>query len=99
MSSVLSDALFAIAALTIALAQVMILRSTRRGMQQGPRGAAPALEWVYAILPALALIVVLAWTWRTMHPNIERVESRASAASAASAPSAASAASAARTLS
>jgi hypothetical protein len=82
MSTPISDALFALfalAALAMAIAQLMILRSTRRGMQHGPRGASSALEWTYAILPALALIVVLAWTWRTMRENVRHFEVRPSA--------------------
>ncbi|MFI5244000.1 MAG: hypothetical protein ACHQQR_02160 [Gemmatimonadales bacterium] len=78
MSTPLSDALFTLAALAIGIAQLMILRSTRRGMQHGPRGASSALEWSYAILPALALIVVLAWTWRTMRENVVHFEVRPS---------------------
>jgi hypothetical protein len=76
MSTSLSDVLFTLAALAIAVAQLMILRSTRRGMRRGPRGASSALEWSYAILPALALAAVLAWTWRTMHENVVRFEPR-----------------------
>jgi hypothetical protein len=78
MSTPLSDALFALAALAIVIAQLMILRSTHRGMQHGPRGASSALEWSYAILPALALIVVLAWTWGTMRENVVHFEVRPS---------------------
>lgn len=76
MSTPLSDTLFTLAALAIAIAQLMILRSTRRGMRHGPRGAASALEWAYAILPALGLIVVLAWTWRTMRETVVHLEVR-----------------------
>jgi len=61
--------MFAVAATAIVVAQYFILRSTRRGMAFGGRRAAPLLEWMYAIVPALALVVVLAWTWRTMHPT------------------------------
>jgi hypothetical protein len=68
MSTALTDALFAAAATAIVVAQLFILRSTRRGMALGGRRGAPVLEWLYAIVPALALLAVLAWTWRTMHP-------------------------------
>jgi heme/copper-type cytochrome/quinol oxidase subunit 2 len=76
MSTPLSVALFTLAALAIVIAQVMILRSTRRGMRHGPRGASSVLEWTYAVLPALALIVMLAWTWRTMRENVVHFELR-----------------------
>jgi hypothetical protein len=78
MSTPLSDALFTLAALAIGIAQLMILRSTRRGMRHGPHGASSALEWSYAVLPALALVVVLAWTWRTMRENVVHFEVRPS---------------------
>lgn len=74
MSTPLSDALFVVAALTIAIAQVMVFRSTRRGMQQGTRGAGSTLEWTYAILPAVGLAVLLAWTWHVMHANVVHLE-------------------------
>lgn len=79
MSTPLSDALFTLAALAIAIAQVMILRSTRRGMRNGPHGSSSALEWSYAILPAVVLVVLLAWTWRTMRENVVHFEVRPSA--------------------
>jgi hypothetical protein len=74
MSSAPTDVLFAAAALAIAIAQVLILRSTRRGMAHGARRAAARLEWLYAVVPVLALVVVLAWTWRTMHPGGGRAD-------------------------
>jgi hypothetical protein len=79
MSTPLSDALFTLAALAIVIAQAMILRSTRRGMRHGPHGSSSALEWTYAILPAVALVVLLAWTWRTMRENVVHLEVRPAA--------------------
>lgn len=73
MATPLSDLLFWFAALAIVIAQLMILRSTRRGMRHRPRGSVWALEWSYALLPALALVVVLVFTWRTMHPSVIRL--------------------------
>ena len=32
------------------------------------------LEWSYAVVPAVALVLVLAWTWRTMHDGTVRFE-------------------------
>jgi heme/copper-type cytochrome/quinol oxidase subunit 2 len=84
MSTPLSDTLFTLAALAIVIAQVMILRSTRRGMRHGPRGASSALEWTYAVLPALVLIVMLAWTWRTMRENVVHFEVRPTSSGPAS---------------
>ncbi|HLA91630.1 MAG TPA: hypothetical protein VJL28_14470 [Gemmatimonadaceae bacterium] len=79
MATPLADLLFWLATVGIAIAQLMILRSTRRGMGQRPRGAAWALEWSYALIPALALVAVLALTWRTMHPSVIRFEAPPSA--------------------
>lgn len=33
-----------------------------------------ALEWSYAIVPALALVALLAFSWRAMHPSSLRVQ-------------------------
>ena len=74
MSTPLSDALFVLAALAITIAQVMVFRSTRRGMRHDPRGAGSTLEWTYAVLPAVGLVVLLAWTWHVMHANVVHVE-------------------------
>lgn len=70
MTSEISTELFVTASAAIVIAQVMILRSTRRGMRHGPRDTTSLLEWTYAVLPAVALVVVLAWTWRTMQPSV-----------------------------
>lgn len=40
-----------------------------------PRGA--ALEWTYAIVPAIALALLLLFAWRAMHPDAVRVEGTA----------------------
>ena len=60
--------LFWSAAVAVVVAQVMILRSTARVL----RAAAPtrpALEWAFAVGPALVLALVLALSWRaTMRP-------------------------------
>jgi hypothetical protein len=67
MATTLSEALFWLAVAAIAIAQFLILRSTRRGMRRGPAGSGSLLEWGYAVLPGIALALTLAWTWRTMH--------------------------------
>ena len=78
MATQLADILFAIIALAIAVAQAFILRSTARGMRHGSAGVVartghPALEWTYAIVPALALALLLMASWRAMHPETVRV--------------------------
>ena len=66
--------LFWSAALAVVVAQVMILRSTARVL----RAAAPtrpALEWGFAVGPAVVLVLVLVLSWRaTMRPPTVRVE-------------------------
>lgn len=62
-------ALFWTAVVTVVGAQVMILRSTTRVLR-AVAPARPALEWAFAILPALVLVLVLALSWRaTMRPR------------------------------
>ena len=75
MATSLADALFWVAAAAIVVAQALILRSTRRGMRQGPTGAGSALEWAFAVGPAVAIVAVLLWTRQAMHP--EQVHLRA----------------------
>lgn len=74
MATSLADALFAVIALAIAVAQAFILTSTARGMRHvtGPRHA--VREWVYAIVPAAGLVVLLAFVWLAMHPAALHVE-------------------------
>lgn len=67
MPTPLADFLFWAATCIIAVAQVLILRSTRRGMRAGPPGSGSLLEWTFAVLPALCLAALLFWTWHTMH--------------------------------
>lgn len=68
MATPLADALFWIAAFAILVAQGAILRSTARAMR-GTAVRSPVLEWCFAVGPAIALVVLLALTWRTMHPE------------------------------
>lgn len=56
----------------VAVGQMMILRSTVRALRATPpdrRGT----EWAYAIVPALALVLVLGATWRATHTREIRV--------------------------
>ena len=84
MASSLANFVFWIAAVTIVCAQFLILRSTRRGMRLGPPGSGSFLEWSYAVLPVIAVAVLLVFTWRTMHPDTFRVDAIAPGMGAAS---------------
>jgi heme/copper-type cytochrome/quinol oxidase subunit 2 len=82
MPSVLADAVFWIAVAACAVAQVAILRSVLAaraperagfpGLPGGPTPAVPAgsraVETFWAVLPAVGLVVLLALTWRALHP-------------------------------
>lgn len=75
-----TSTLFWIATALVVIGQLMILRSTVRAM----RGAASArarrgIEWSYAIVPVVALALVLVATWRAA----ERHSARAAAVSEA----------------
>ena len=77
-------AIFWLAVALVAVSQVMILRSTVRAMraaasEQARRG----IEWAYAIVPAVALVVVLVATWQATHDHAMHAdfESRANQAS------------------
>jgi len=68
MSAMLIAALFWTAVVAVVVAQAMILRSTARVLR-AEVPARPALEWGFAIVPALVLVLVLALSWRaTMRP-------------------------------
>jgi hypothetical protein len=68
MATPLADTLFWIAALAILVAQAVILRSTKRGMDVAGPVRSPLLEWIFALGPALGLIVLLYFTRLAMHP-------------------------------
>ncbi|PHX96875.1 MAG: hypothetical protein CK531_05795 [Gemmatimonadetes bacterium] len=83
MATPLAEILFITIAAVIAVSQWLILRSTARGMQHKAaqsadgvqRGSAGrALEWTYAIVPAIALVFLLGYAWRAMHPTAVEVE-------------------------
>ena len=67
MPTPIAEFIFWAAAAVVVVAQLLILRSTRRGMRLGPPGSASALEWAFAIVPAICLLGLLVWTWHTMH--------------------------------
>ena len=78
MATKFADILFIAIAVAIVVAQLFILRSTARGMRFAGAAtrlpARPALEWAYAIVPALALAALLLFSWRAMHPEVVHVE-------------------------
>ena len=80
MATAFSDVIFVACAIAIAVSQWFILRSTGRGMRYAdahPDGAGQnraALEWLYAIVPALALVAMLGFSWRAMHPGTVRAK-------------------------
>ncbi len=59
------------AVVATAVAHAYILRSTIRAIKAAPAGspARGAWEWVWAILPVLAVAGLLAATWFAMHPT------------------------------
>jgi hypothetical protein len=66
-SPILADAIFWVAVAACLVAQVAILRSvvvTRAGST-----ARRAAEIAWAVAPAVALALVFAATWRTLHPG------------------------------
>ena len=73
MTNALADTIFWIAVASCTIAQVAILRSifnpAPRGAPAALAGARPVrrgLEVLWAVLPAVGLALVLAWTWREM---------------------------------
>ena len=84
MATSISDLIFWTCAAAILVAQIMILRSTRRGMLNGPASARTPVEWAFAVGPAVAVILLLLATWRTMHPASILLHSAPVASGAAS---------------
>lgn len=77
MATSLADLLFYACAGAIVVAQLLILVSTARGIREARSrgvGASIPLEWAYAVVPALALLALIAWTWLAMHPHAVHVE-------------------------
>ena len=71
MATPFGDTLFWLAATAIALSQLMILRSTWRAQRTAAaagRASHRVSEWLYALLPAVALVALLVFTWQAMHP-------------------------------
>jgi hypothetical protein len=73
--------LFWLAISLVVSSQVMILRSTVRAMRAAESAQARrGIEWAYAIVPAVALLLALAATWQasTAHRTRLDLEARAS---------------------
>ena len=61
--------------LLVVVSQVLILRSTVRAMRSSPSARARrGIEWAYAIVPAVALVVVLVFTWQAARDHRVRTE-------------------------
>jgi heme/copper-type cytochrome/quinol oxidase subunit 2 len=75
MAAPYSDILFLAAVVAIAIAQIFIFRSTARGIRTAVGRGRVGLEWMWAILPAVSLVILFVWTWRTMHPAIPELPS------------------------
>lgn len=86
MNTAVLDALFWIALAACAVAQYFILRAVFAPEAPAPVGS-PAeagraagrlrrpsrpLEIAWAVLPAVGLIVLLAWAWQMQHPSYDR---------------------------
>ena len=76
MPPALSEAIFWVAVACCVVAELFILRSAfapRAARARGAEGTLPRVrrpvEVLWAILPAVALALVLAATWRTLHPG------------------------------
>jgi heme/copper-type cytochrome/quinol oxidase subunit 2 len=74
MSFRLADAIFWVAVACCSIAQLAILRSViispiRANRETPPTPARRAAEVAWAVLPGVALAVVLVFTWRTMHAS------------------------------
>ncbi len=71
MAGPLALAFFWVAVVLVAVSHLFILRSTVRAMHAASAGssARSAWEWVWAILPALCLGLLLWATWQAMHPT------------------------------
>ena len=73
MPSFAADAVFWVAVACCVVAELFILRSTL--LARGPQSGKPlpsrrrAAEVAWAVLPAVALALVLAATWRAIHPT------------------------------
>lgn len=64
----------------VALSQVMILRSTVRAMRAAESDQARrGIEWAYAVVPVIVLLLVLVATWQVSREHSLRLGLEASA--------------------
>jgi hypothetical protein len=63
-----ADAIFWVAVACCLAAQAAILRSVLAGGRGTPPSPRRAAEVAWAVVPALVLALVLAATWRALHP-------------------------------
>jgi heme/copper-type cytochrome/quinol oxidase subunit 2 len=69
--TLVSDAIFWLAAACCALSQAAIIRSALRARAERPDGSASPsrpIEVAWTVVPALMLALVLVLTWRALHP-------------------------------
>jgi heme/copper-type cytochrome/quinol oxidase subunit 2 len=72
MAGPLATILFIVAAIAIVVAHALIIRSTLRTLSAAGAvntSRSRVREFVWAVVPAVVLIALLVWTWRTMHPD------------------------------
>jgi hypothetical protein len=76
MSPIVAQIVFWTAAACCFLAQVALVQSAVRSPMAGSRDTAAVVmprrssEIAWSIVPAIALALVLAFTWRAMHPTV-----------------------------
>jgi heme/copper-type cytochrome/quinol oxidase subunit 2 len=76
----LLHALFWLAIALVVVSQVMVLRSTVRAMRAASSAQARrGVEWAYAVVPAIALMVALAATWDAARQHTTRLDMEAKA--------------------
>ena len=64
----------------VVVSQILILRSTVRAMRAASSARARrGIEWAYAIVPAVALVVVLVFTWQAAREHRVHTEMEARA--------------------
>lgn len=67
--------LFWLAIALVLVSQLMILRSTIRAMRAAASDRARrGIEWAYAVVPAVALVVALAATWQASREHAVRLD-------------------------
>ena len=74
------NSIFWLALALAIVSQVMILRSTVRAMRAAASNRARrGIEWAYAVVPAIALVVSLVATWHASRDRLTHLEMEAKA--------------------